>query len=447
MSPPASTSIGALVALESSTSPALNLPASIAAVAQAILVAADPTLARTLMHGAEYHAAKAAIMGPIQKVFVEVDARTAGQVEEVRARADRLGQIALLVAIAGAAFAVVGLLAFQRQVIGPVRAICQRMDGIAEGERDLTQRMAVPRTEELGRLARSFNGFVSKIHGSLREVAGAAEVVLRSTQQIAAATRQQEAAAATFGAAAGQIAGAGTEISDTSERLAGTMQHVMANARDSATAAAAGRHGLEGMGATMAGLLRATEGVGGRLQTIDQRAEVIVTIVATMTKVADQANLLSVNAAIEAEKAGEHGRGFLVVAREISRLAEETANATLEIEASITAMQGAVGSGVAEMGQFAGNVRKGAGAVTGVGEELGGVISRVEALSAAFARVNAGVAQQTVGAHSIREATESLRTGSQESLEAAGEVSRSAAALLRAVGTLHDTVAQFRLDG
>jgi methyl-accepting chemotaxis protein WspA len=93
--------------------------------------------------------------------------------------------------------------------------------------------------------------------------------------------------------------------------------------------------------------------------------------------VADQTNLLSINAAIEAEKAGEAGRGFLVVAREIRRLADQTAVATLDIEQMVRQMQAAVSSGVMEMDKFREDVRNGIGQTSTISEQMSQILDQV----------------------------------------------------------------------
>ena len=113
----------------------------------------------------------------------------------------------------------------------------------------------------------------------------------------------------------------------------------------------------------------------------------------TITKVADQTNLLSINAAIEAEKAGEYGRGFLVVAREIRRLADQTAVATLDIENMVRQMQDAVSAGVMQMDKFSDEVRTGMSCVGEIGSDAGQIIEEVQGLSERFEQVNEGMRQ------------------------------------------------------
>ena len=123
--------------------------------------------------------------------------------------------------------------------------------------------------------------------------------------------------------------------------------------------AATGQQSLAGMDHTMRQLAESTGSIGSKLSVISERAANINLVVTTITKVADQTNLLSINAAIEAEKAGEYGLGFLVVAREIRRLADQTAVSTLDIERMVKEMQYSVSAGVMEMDKFSEQVRQG----------------------------------------------------------------------------------------
>src|SRR6267142_1952453 len=132
------------------------------------------------------------------------------------------------------------------------------------------------------------------------------------------------------------------------------VSHVAAAAAERAIS---GQGGLEVMDGAMRLLADSTTSIGSKLAVISERARNINVVVTTITKVADQTNLLSINAAIEAEKAGEAGLGFLVVAREIRRLADQTAVATLDIEQMVRHMQEAVSAGVMEMDKFNEDVR------------------------------------------------------------------------------------------
>jgi len=139
-----------------------------------------------------------------------------------------------------------------------------------------------------------------------------------------------------------------------------------------------------------------------------EKAENITHVVTTIAKVADQTNLLSLNAAIEAEKAGEYGRGFNVVAREIRRLADQTAIATLDIDQMVREMQTAVSAGVMEMDKFMMAVRQSAKDVEQIGTQITRIIGHVQALSPSFTNVTKSMETQSRNAQEISSAMVNL---------------------------------------
>jgi len=166
-------------------------------------------------------------------------------------------------------------------------------------------------------------------------------------------------------------------------------------------------------------------------------------VVTTITKVADQTNLLSINAAIEAEKAGEYGLGFLVVAREIRRLADQTAVATLDIERMVKEMQYSVSAGVMEMDKFSEQVRQVVSEVQHIGEQLGQIIGSVQGLDQRFDQVTEGMRVQSQGAEQIREAMHRLSDGANQTSVSLREFNKATDHLREAVGGLKEEVSRF----
>jgi methyl-accepting chemotaxis protein WspA len=137
------------------------------------------------------------------------------------------------------------------------------------------------------------------------------------------------------------------------------MNEVNGRAHQAADLAGAGRERLGGTGRAMRQPVESTGSISSKLATIREKADNITQVVMTITKVADQTNLLSTNAASEAEKAGEYGRGFLVVAREARRLADQTAVATLGIESRVRLTRGEAPAGTLPTDQSGEEVRPG----------------------------------------------------------------------------------------
>jgi methyl-accepting chemotaxis protein WspA len=241
------------------------------------------------------------------------------------------------------------------------------------------------------------------------------------------------------------VAAAVQEISATGRELSGTMDEVNASANQAAALASAGRERLADMEGAMRQLVESTASISAKLATIREKADNINVVVTTITKVADQTNLLSINAAIEAEKAGEYGRGFLVVAREIRRLADQTAVATLDIENMVRLMQEAVTGGVMQMDKFSEEVRSGAGRVRELNEQTGKIIGEVGGLSDRFKLVNEGMRQQAAGAAQINEAMATISGGAQQTAAALEEFHKATDHLRQSVEALNQEVARFQI--
>lgn len=238
-----------------------------------------------------------------------------------------------------------------------------------------------------------------------------------SANEIAATAKQQQATANEIYSTTTEIGATSKEISATSKELVATMKSVTDTAEGTASLAASGQSGLSRMEATMKQIMEASGSINTRLAVISEKAGNINTVITTISKVADQTNLLSLNAAIEAEKAGEYGRGFSVVATEIRRLADQTAAATSDIEQTVREMQSAVSAGVMGMDKFSEEVRRGAEVVAQVGTQLGQIIQQVQTLMPEFESVNEGMQSQSLGAQQISEALAQLGEAAQQTVE------------------------------
>jgi methyl-accepting chemotaxis protein WspA len=248
-----------------------------------------------------------------------------------------------------------------------------------------------------------------------------------------------------FSASTSQIAAAVKEISATSQELVGTMAGVSQVASDTATLADTGRRQLTGMKNSVQNLAGATTSISQKLSAISDKAQAITGVVTAITKVAEQTNLLSLNAAIEAEKAGEYGLGFGVVAREIRRLADQTAVSVLDIEQMVREMQSAVSAGVMEMDKFTGEVRTGVDEVGRLGQHLEAIIHQVQALLPRFGLVKEGLTSQSQGAHQINEAMVSLTEGARQTTMSVQEFDKAVQNLHAAVEGLRREIARFKV--
>jgi len=332
-----------------------------------------------------------------------------------------------------------------RGIVHATDLLNARVKEMASGASDLTIRIPVESKDELGELATGINAVMARIQGIVLKVRESSLQLLSTASEIAATARQQDVTVQGLSSSTSQVAAAVREITATSKELSGTMGEVNERSTQAATLAASGRQRLAGMEQTMAQLVESTASISAKLATIREKADNITVVVTTITKVADQTNLLSINAAIEAEKAGEYGRGFLVVAREIRRLADQTAVATLDIENMVRHMQEAVSTGVMQMDKFSDEVRSGVGKVAEINAGTGQIIDQVHGVSGRFGQVNEGMRNQSIGAEQINEAMASMTGNIRQTAAALEEFNRATSHLRGSVEALNAEIAQFKV--
>jgi methyl-accepting chemotaxis protein WspA len=350
----------------------------------------------------------------------------------------------------GVAVAVIALLVFVfgwRIAINLTRRIRMATEvakQVASG--DLTVQVPQSSEDEAGELLTTIATMARDLSSLVARVKQSSILLMSTATQINATSKQQESTVQSFSASSSQIGAAVKQIAATAQELLSTMEGVSNTASQTSSLATAGKAGLEVMDGSMQQLANATSSISTKLSTIREKANDINVVVTTITKVADQTNLLSINAAIEAEKAGEYGLGFLVLAREIRRLADQTAVAALDIDRMVREMQAAVSSGVMEMDKFTEEVRSGVASVAQIGSQFGQIIDQVQGLSGRLEAVNEGMRSQTMGAAQINEAMLQLIDGARQSAGSLKEFNSSTDHLRGAVDGLKEEISRFRLS-
>ena len=279
----------------------------------------------------------------------------------------------------------------------------------------------------------------------LSQVGSSGVQVNSSVTQITASARELEATVAEQAASIKEVTATAKEILQTSNSLLKTLEENIGNSvATAATTALEGRNNLQTLESAIHQLINATGSISAKLSIINTKANKISSVVTTINKISDQTNLLSLNAAIEAEKAGEFGKGFSVVAREISRLADQTAIATHDIEHMVREMQSSVSSGVMEMDKFSEEVRRDSITVSSISERLNDVINNVNELAPHFEEFNYGMRRQTEGAEQISESMQQLSVAAEQTRESLQEFKSATSQLNSAVSTLNDELQRFK---
>ena len=260
---------------------------------------------------------------------------------------------------------------------------------------------------------------------------------------MSATAKQQEQAVSEQAATTNQITNTATAIYTTTKELVNAMDEVGEVAERTRNSAAHGHDELGRMETTMQQIVDAAGSIASKFEIINEKAKNINSVVTTITKVADQTNLLSLNAAIEAEKAGEYGLGFSVVATEIRRLADQTAVATLDIEQMVREMQTAVSSGVLSMENFSHQVRTSVEDVNQVATQLAQIIEEVQTVTPKFENVQQGMHFQSQGAQQIKQAMSQLNESAQQAVASIQQSTFAIEALNGAAYSLQSAVSKF----
>ncbi|BAO44400.1 HAMP domain-containing methyl-accepting chemotaxis protein [Thiolapillus brandeum] len=308
---------------------------------------------------------------------------------------------------------------------------------------DLTTDVQVLTHDEFGTLLKSMRGMVEQLARLVKDVQHSGIQVTSSSSRIAATAEQQEDTLSQQAASTNEIMAVAKQINASSNELSQTMREVNRSARDTANSAQNGQEQLVNMEQGMKQMAEATGSVASRLRVLDEKADNISSVVTTITKIADQTNLLSLNAAIEAEKAGEYGVGFSVVASEIRRLADQTAVATWDIEQMVRDMQEAVSASVQGVDQFSQDVRQGVGQVRDISAELALVMEKIQGLIPSFQQVESGMQSHIASSAQIDEAIQQLNDAAQESVQSIRQSTQAIAELNEAAQRLHKGISFF----
>jgi methyl-accepting chemotaxis protein WspA len=312
---------------------------------------------------------------------------------------------------------------------------------------DLTGNVTVRGDDAIGRMGDGLQTMVENLRKLINNVQKAGIQVTTSATEIAASARQQEATGVEQAQTSVEILATTKEISANTAQLLKTMEGATAVADYTTSATADAQTNLKRMDATMGQMVAATDSINAKLAALSEKASNINSVLTTITKVADQTNILSLNAAIEAEKAGDAGRGFSVVATEIRRLADQTSVSTWDIEQMLKEMQSAVSASVMGMDKFSEEIRRSVGEVRQVGEQLSSVMDQVQKLAPQFDLVLQGMQSQAIGAEQISDTMMQLNDATQQTVDSLKATSEAVHQLQYAATDLQTSVATFSVSG
>ena len=369
---------------------------------------------------------------------------TVGQdVEEAMALVDQQREAMLGVLFAILTLALVIALTVSRSISLPIQMAVDAAERVAEG--DLSVNLSTDRQDETGKLVNALGRMVSGLNSLIGQVQRSTIELVSTANSLGAMTKTQSDEVNNLGATTSEIAAATKQISATSEELLSTMSGITRVADHTSGLANQGQSSLGDMEGAIRALAEASHSISARLSLIHEKANAINSVTTTIARIADQTNLLSLNASIEAEKAGEYGLGFAVLAREIRALADQTAVATLDIEQMVKEMQDSVTGGVMEMDKFAEQVDQSVDETHAISLRFGEIIQQVQALMPQFEAVHEGMSSQSAGAKQIRDSMVSLTESIRISMQALEQTTHATHRLEGAIGELRNEIAAFKL--
>lgn len=249
------------------------------------------------------------------------------------------------------AVAILGGVLLARLLMKPINEMLEALKNIASGDGDLTQRLAVRSQDEIGQLGEAFNLFVAKIQGSIKEVVEASNHLRSQTEQIESAIRSSVGETESQQRESDMIAAAVQEMSASSTQISQNASDAADATHTATQEVTAAQDSLALTVSAMASLRECIEQSQSTIGTLNNDVDSISSIIDVIRGIAEQTNLLALNAAIEAARAGEQGRGFAVVADEVRVLANKTQQSTEEIREMIERLENGTKNAVQAMNE------------------------------------------------------------------------------------------------
>jgi len=425
-------------------------------------------------------------MDDIREVFAEMereeDAILADRVAAADAEARRAQWTILLGTLGALSIGAFAGIALTRNIAGPLQSISAVADRIATG--DLSGDIeASPRRDEVGvlvaafaRMSRSLRGMaevaariaagelrqefkpqsemdmlglafvtmIENLRDQTRKLVEGANVLGSAAGEIVASTAQLASSAAESAAAVSETTTTVEEVRQTAQVASQKAKYVSDSAQKAAQTAQNGRRSTDEMSAGMVRIRQQMEAIAASMVRLSEQTQAIGLIIATVEDLAAQSNLLAVNAGIEAAKAGEHGKGFTVVAQEVRSLAEQSRQATTQVRTILSDIQKASTAAVMATEQGAKAVEAGERQTTAAGDSIQALATGVTEAAQAATQIAASSQQQLVGVDQVAVAMENIKQASAQNVASARQLETAARNLDELGRRLKQIVARYQ---
>ena len=350
--------------------------------------------------------------------------------------------IATVIAVA-IIIALLGMLI--RLLIQPLHVMTRAMEDIADGEGDLTKRLTIHNQDEFGVLGTAFNRFVERIHGSIREVSSATGQVNEVALRVVAASNSSMYNSDQQASRTNSVAAAINQLGAAAQEIARNAAQASTQASDARGLAEDGQHVVDRSIKAMNQLSNMLSASSSNIESLNSKTVNIGQILEVITSISQQTNLLALNAAIEAARAGEAGRGFAVVADEVRNLAHRTQESAQQVQTMIEELQVGARESVSTMTDSQRHSQDSVEIANLAGERLNSVTLRIGEIDGMNQSVATATEEQTAVVESINVDITEINTLNQEGVENLQATLRACSDLEQQASRLKQLVGSFRI--
>ena len=350
--------------------------------------------------------------------------------------------VATIIAVA-IIIALLGMLI--RILIQPLHVMTRAMADIADGEGDLTKRLTIQNNDEFGTLGTAFNRFVERIHGSIREVSSATGQVNEVALRVVAASNSSMFNSDQQASRTSSVAAAINQLGAAAQEIARNAAQASSQASDARSLAEDGQQVVDRSIVAMNQLSSMLSASSTNIESLNSKTVNIGQILEVITSISQQTNLLALNAAIEAARAGEAGRGFAVVADEVRNLAHRTQESAQQVQTMIEELQVGARESVSTMSDSQRHSQDSVEIANLAGERLNSVTLRIGEIDGMNQSVAAATEEQTAVVESINVDITEINTLNQEGVENLQSTLRACSDLEQQAARLKQLVGSFRI--
>lgn len=342
-------------------------------------------------------------------------------------------------------FGVAITLVLMRSILKPVDDLLGRMNDIAQGEGDLTQRVDDKGKDEIAALGKAFNGFVVKIQGLVSQIAKESQSLNTSISAISNLSSRVSDRVQVQSDEVESVVTSIVQVNEAADSISSNAQNCSDASRSASEDGVSARQVVQQAVTSVKGLANDIDASASVINQLNTEVAKIVSVLSVIRDIAEQTNLLALNAAIEAARAGEQGRGFAVVADEVRTLASRTQNSTNEIQTMIDSLKKGADDAVSSMNRSKEGGESTVNYAQAAGEALDRISSAIDELNAMNEQIATAAEEQRAVVHSATNSARNVQEVVEESRVAAGENLDYTNSMSESVGRLSKLVGQFKV--